>query len=169
MLAERGYRPVEFASVMYRPVQGGESIAPNGRIRIRPVGDGEHRLWAETTARGWGPELPELAGFLLDLGRINEHREGALSFLAELDGTPVGTAALCLSGGVALLAGACTVPEARRQGVQLALLDARLRHAAGQGCDLAMMCAQPGGASQRNAERHGFRIAYTRTKWQLVR
>jgi len=36
-----------------------------------------------------------------------------------------------------------------------------------QGCDLAMMCAQPGSASQRNAERQGFRIAYTRIKWQL--
>ena len=29
-----------------------------------------------------------------------------------------------------------------------------------------MMCAQPGSASQRNAERHGFRIAYTRMKWR---
>jgi hypothetical protein len=31
-----------------------------------------------------------------------------------------------------------------------------------------MMGAQPGSASQRNAERHGFRIAYTRIKWQLT-
>jgi hypothetical protein len=30
-----------------------------------------------------------------------------------------------------------------------------------------MMVAWPGTESQRNAERHGFRIAYTRTKWQL--
>jgi hypothetical protein len=69
---------------------------------------------------------------------------------------------------VALLAGACTVPEARKQGAQLALLEGRLRAAAEQGCDLAMMCAAPGSASQRNAERHGFRIAYTRIKWRLV-
>jgi hypothetical protein len=68
---------------------------------------------------------------------------------------------------VALLAGACTIPEARQQGAQLALLDYRLRYAADHGCDLAMMGAQPGSASQRNAERHGFRIAYTRIKWQL--
>jgi hypothetical protein len=27
------------------------------------------------------------------------------------------------------------------------------------------MVTQPGSGSQRNAERHGFRIAYTRTKW----
>ncbi len=69
--------------------------------------------------------------------------------------------------GVALLAGASTVPEARRRGAQLALLDARLAYAAERGCDIAMMCAQPGSASQRNAERQGFRIAYTRIKWRL--
>ena len=30
-----------------------------------------------------------------------------------------------------------------------------------------MMGAPPGSGSQRNAERHGFRIAYTRIKWRL--
>ncbi len=34
------------------------------------------------------------------------------------------------------------------------------------GCDLAMMGALPGSDSQRNAERHGFHIAYTRIKWR---
>jgi hypothetical protein len=29
------------------------------------------------------------------------------------------------------------------------------------------MGALPGSSSQRNAERHGFRIAYTRLKWKL--
>jgi hypothetical protein len=48
------------------------------------------------------------------------------------------------------------------------LLDSRLRYAAEQGCDIAMMCAQPGTPSQRNAERNGFRIAYTRIKWRLA-
>jgi hypothetical protein len=28
------------------------------------------------------------------------------------------------------------------------------------------MVATPGSASQRNAERNGFRVAYTRIKWQ---
>jgi hypothetical protein len=31
-----------------------------------------------------------------------------------------------------------------------------------------MMGALPGSSSQRNAERLGFRIAYTRTKWRLL-
>jgi hypothetical protein len=30
------------------------------------------------------------------------------------------------------------------------------------------MGAAPGSASQRNAERQGFRIAYTRMKWRLA-
>ena len=38
--------------------------------------------------------------------------------------------------------------------------------AAAQGCDIALMGALPGSGSQRNAERHGFRIAYTRIKWK---
>jgi hypothetical protein len=40
-----------------------------------------------------------------------------------------------------------------------------MRYAFDHGCDLAMMVTQPGSESQRNAERNGFRIAYTRTKW----
>jgi hypothetical protein len=55
----------------------------------------------------------------------------------------------------------------RRRGLQSALLRERMRYALAHGYDLAMMAAQPGSDSQRNAERAGFRIAYTRTKWQL--
>jgi hypothetical protein len=73
---------------------------------------------------------------------------------------------LILHEGMALLAGASTVADARRRGLQAALLTARLAHAAELRCDLAMMGAPPGSSSQRNAERNGFRIAYTRIKWR---
>ena len=76
---------------------------------------------------------------------------------------------MSIDGKVALLAGACTVPEARNRGAQSALLDARMAHAANAGCELAMMAALPGSSSQRNAERNGFRMAYTRMKWELLR
>ena len=99
-----------------------------------------------------------------ELGQVSAQSE-SLSFLAELDGKPVATGALIVAGDVALLAGASTVPTARRQGAQLALLEGRLRYAASHGCTVGMMVTEPGSGSQRNAERHGFRIAYTRTKW----
>jgi GNAT superfamily N-acetyltransferase len=164
LLHRRGYRPVEFTSVMYRPVPRRGAPPPDSRLTVRRILPGEESLWAETSARGWSKSA-ELARFMLEFGRVSA--ECTEPFLAVLDGRPIAAGVLSLHGGVALLAGAATVPEARRQGAQRALLEARLRHAAQQGCDLAMMCAQPGSASQRNAERHGFRIAYTRLKWQL--
>lgn len=170
LLNERGYQPTEFTSVMFRPVRPGVRFAElrDENIRVRVVGEDEHELWAETAARGWG-DFPELADFMLGLAQVSAKRSESVSFLAELDGRPIAAGALSVCEGVALLAGASTVPEGRRRGAQLALLDARLRYAVGHGCDLAMMCAQPGSASQRNAERQGFRIAYTRIKWRLAR
>lgn len=169
LLNERGYQPVEFTSVMFRPIRAGARFAGlrNESIRVRAVSGDEHELWAQTAARGWS-EFSELADFMLGLAQVSAKRSDALSFLAELDGQPIATGALSICEGVALLAGASTVPEGRRQGAQLALLDSRLRYAAEQGCDIAMMCALPGSASQRNAERRGFRIAYTRVKWRLA-
>jgi len=169
LLNERGYEPFEFTSVLYRPIQKNLSLATprNEKIQVRLARKGEHELWARISAQGWS-EFGELADFMLEIGQISAQRTGALSFFAELEGQSVATGVLCLDESVALLGGACTIPEARKQGAQLALLESRLRYAAEQGCDLAMMCAQPGSASQRNAERHGFRIAYTRIKWRLA-
>ena len=130
---------------------------------MRAVDAGEADLYARLATRGWS-EFPEVQPFIEGLARLS--LECATCFVAEIGGTPIAAGAVFLHEGVALLAGASTVPEGRRQGAQLALLDARLRFAAAHGCDLAMMCAAPGSASQRNAERNGFRIAYTRTKWQ---
>ena len=81
----------------------------------------------------------------------------------------VATGAMSLNDDVAHLAGASTIANWRGRGAQSALLVARLRFAVDSGCDLAMMAAQPGSASQRNAERQGFRLAYTRTKWRKSR
>lgn len=87
--------------------------------------------------------------------------------MAEVDGKPGAAGVLSIHDNIALFGGAATVPELRRRGLQTALLHERMRYAFERGCDLAMMVAVPGSDSQRNAERKGFRIAYTRTKWQL--
>ncbi|HEV2880264.1 MAG TPA: hypothetical protein VGX24_03065 [Pyrinomonadaceae bacterium] len=170
LLNERGYQPVELTSVMYRPI-GREAdelpAARNDKLTVRVVGEDEHELWAQTAARGWS-EFAEYADQIQELSFISAKRAGAASFMAELDGRAIATGGIGICEGVVLLAGASTIPEGRRQGAQLALLGSRLRFAAERGCDIAMMCAQPGSTSQRNAERHGFRIAYTRIKWRLA-
>ena len=162
-LVARGYRPSEFTSVMHRSVEAALADA-NARVTTRIVKSGEEALWSRISADGWchSQELHQMA---LDLGIVAVTAEGSFAFFAEFDGAPIATGTLCRHGGVALFAGASTIPEARNRGAQRALLDARMGHAARTGCDLAMMCAAPGSPSQRNAERQGFRIAYTRTKW----
>jgi GNAT superfamily N-acetyltransferase len=168
LLNERGYQPFEFTSVMFRPIQRGVHLAvpPNERIQVRLAQADEYEQWAHTAAKGWS-EFKEFADIMFEMARVSAARADGLSFMAELDGQPIATGAMSICEGVALLAGASTIPEARKQGAQLALLASRLSYAAEHGCDLAMMCAAPGSSSQRNAERQGFRIAYTRIKWRL--
>jgi GNAT superfamily N-acetyltransferase len=166
LLCERGYRPIEACSVLYQPLALNGTSEP-GDVNVRIAGPGEEDLWADVSLRAWTHEHPELGGFIRQMSRISLAREHTVCFFAEIDGRAGAAGALCLHDGVALLAGAATVPELRRRGLQRALLHARLRYATEHGCDLAMMVAEVGSASQRNAERAGFRIAYTRTKWRL--
>jgi hypothetical protein len=165
LLNARGYQPCELSNVLVRSL--GPGLEPAGPrtagLVVRLIRDGEQDLWAATARAGWSDVVPE--EMMRDLMGVSARRRSALSFLAELNGKPVAAGALSIHGRVALLAGASTVPEARKRGAQLALLSARLHAAVEHGCDLAMMGALPGSASQRNAERHGFRVAYTRTKW----
>jgi len=163
LLCARGYRPIEISSLMYGRVEA----VPPGEIKVRVIGPDEAELWAEISARGWTHGHPELMPFMQQFGALAAAKEGCSCFLAELDGQPGAAGALNIHDGVALFAGASTVPEMRRRGLQSALLQARMRYASEHGCDLAMMVAEAGGESQRNAERQGFRIAYTRVKWRL--
>jgi len=149
-------------------------VQPVGRLstqqpahtRARAIEANESALWADLSARGWSHEQPELRSFLQNMGKIATARTDGVCFLAEVDGTPGAAGALCLHQGVAVFGGSATVPELRRRGLQAALLWERMRYAHDHRCDLAMIVAQPGSDSQRNAERAGFRIAYTRTKWR---
>jgi len=168
LLNERGYQPIELTSVMYRPIRRGVRLASplNEKVRARLAREGEEELWAQTAAKGWSGET-EFSDTLTGLFYISAKRSVCLSFVAEVDEQAIATGSLLIHDGVALLAGASTIPEGRKQGAQLSLLEIRLRHAAEKGCDIAMMGAAPGSASQRNAERQGFRIAYTRIKWSL--
>jgi GNAT superfamily N-acetyltransferase len=130
-------------------------------VRVRPVREDEAQLCARIMADGWKSEHPELEDFILDIGQVNARRKGTLSFFAELDGRPVATGVLVLHEGVALFGGACTLPEARRRGAHRALFDARLRHAAAQGCDVAMISAGPVGGpvpAQRRARQFPHRL-----------
>ena len=168
LLGRRGYRPVEFTAVLYLPLSEA-AILPleeSGSMQVRVADRDRPQLWTRTAALGWR-EQSEMGVPIAEMMRMVALQEGNVLFLVDFAGLPIATGVLAVSDKVALFAGASTVAEWRRRGAQNALLRNRLEYALEAGCDLAMFCAAPGSSSQRNAERNGFRTAYTRIKFAL--
>src|SRR5204862_3366551 len=90
--------------------------------------------------------------------------EGALAFVATVDGKLVacGTGLVIPEHKVFALCGAGTLAEFRGRGLQTALLRARMAAALKAGCEFAVVVTQGGTTSQRNAERLGFRVRYSK-------
>jgi hypothetical protein len=169
ILHERGYKPIELTTVLYKVLSMDNSSQhqENPEMIIRALRKGEEDNWARTSAQGWSTEMDGLSDFMYKFASIVVNSAGAYPFFGENDGKIISTGMLHIHNNIALLAGTSTIPEERNRGAQNAMLNTRLNYAAAQGCTLAMMCASPGSQSQRNAEKKGFKIAYTRTKWKL--
>jgi GNAT superfamily N-acetyltransferase len=166
-LASRGYTPIESSTVLVRPTEPAR-LSPSGGISVVRCSEADASVWARVFAQSVADESAEPTANMLELGSVIARAGGNVHcFLAELEGEAVAAGVLSIESGIGLLAGAGTVPRARKQGAQSALLAARSSFAAAQGADLAMVVAGPGSSSQRNAERQGFRAVYTRSKWQL--
>jgi len=165
LLCARGYRPIELSSVMYQPIALPATQLPT-EASVRIANPIDAALWADLSAKGWASDYPEMERSIREFGSLAFNRDSTVNFLAEFEGVPGATGSLCLYEDIALFGGASTIPELRRRGLQAALLAARMTYAHDQGFKLAMMVTAAGSQSQRNAERTGFKIAYTRTKWR---
>ncbi len=106
--------------------------------------------------------LTDNADFAREVTWPTAHRPDTTCFLAWIGDTPAGGAAIAIQGDACLLYYASTRPELRRMGVQTALLAARLRYAEEAGCRLAVVHSSPATSSERNVQRSGFRLAYSR-------
>jgi GNAT superfamily N-acetyltransferase len=167
LLADRGYRPIELSTVLVQDIAG-STVAPASQgLGVRTMQPPDRAAWIETSVAGWANDAM-LAAIMRSIAEVASANDAMVHFLAERDGAPIATGSLGIHDGVAVLAGASTIPSARGLGAQALLLAARLAEAGRRGCQIAMMVTAPGSTSQRNAERRGFRVAYTRTKWRLA-
>lgn len=160
-LNRRGYRLAEFEQVMVRVLGDGEPSPRDPEIEITAI----DRMDDDRYLAAVGPNFTEdgiLTPDLRDMMKAALRMRCATSFLATCGRVEAGGGSLLIHEGVAMLAGAATLPAFRKRGVHSALFVERLRRARDAGCDLAVMGAKPGSASQRNAERKGFRVAYTK-------
>lgn len=158
-LGRRGYRATEFNNVLVKPLRDAE-IPPAPRVRLASVG--ERDLWSHTVGHGFF-EQAELTDSEMDVGRAIFSMPGGRCYLAETEsGEAAAGGALAVAHGLATLFADSTVAQFRRQGLHRELIAARLQAAAFLGCDLAAASTLPGSASQRNYERLGFRVVYTK-------
>jgi GNAT superfamily N-acetyltransferase len=161
-LARRGYRLASFENVWLRPVDAGEIFPPPPpAIRVAEISPAEADLWVETVSRGFA-EREELTQADRDIAAPFPHIGSMTCLLAWIGDEAAGAASIGLRRGLASLLNASTRPAFRGRGVQTALLHHRLALTVAAGCDLATVQTQPGSGSQRNVERQGFRLAYTK-------
>ncbi len=167
MLGARGYRVSGFNNVLVRRLDPRRSFSPpTDGIEIGRATTDETGLWARTVAQGlFAPEGPPPA--MLGVFETMCHLPGAVPFLARVNGRIAGGGLVAIDQGLARLSGTSTLPDFRGRGVHRALVHARLGLATAERCDLAAVGAVPGSVSQRNVERRGFRVAYTRARMVL--
>jgi GNAT superfamily N-acetyltransferase len=162
---KRDYHVTEFSNVMARPLQSTEVWSLLADVTIERASQGQIELWTLTVAQGFSENFP-VTQEILEVMKMFAMGPGAECYLARVDGKVAGGATLSIRNGVAGLFGASTLSSFRNRGVQTALLRTRLQRAAKAGCELAVSLAQPGSASQRNITRQGFRVLYTRVKFE---
>jgi GNAT superfamily N-acetyltransferase len=163
MFKERGYGIAELNNVLYRRLDRDEKLAPapTGCEIRRGLREGAETQSAIVERAFFPDGAPEaFTGLLTPLYQM----EGAVTFVAVVEGKTAacGAGLVIPEHRIFAACGAGTLAEFRGLGLQTALLRARLAAAAEAGCEYAVVVTQGGTVSQRNCERLGFRVAYSK-------
>ncbi len=159
-LGRRGYAIAEFNSVLVRRISPEEPFTLPSGVAIERVTPETVKPWMNSIAEGFSQDISVAEDVFGGFAAL----PGALPFLARIEGKVVGGCGgrIIPEARIAALFGTATLAPYRRRGVQTALIAQRLHEAAKAGCEYAVVSTHPGSGSQRNMERRGFRLAYTK-------
>ena len=161
-LSRRGYVIDDFETVLVRVLLDSDVLPePDPAIDIRVVEPDEYDFWGLQVVRGFSAN-DELTEADVRLGQTVGRQDDIIKLLALIDGEPAGTGELAIRDGVGWFSADTTLAPFRGRGIQTAMQRRRLQLAREAGCGLVVTESQPGSGSQRNMERHGFSIVYTR-------
>lgn len=161
---ERGYAIAELNNVLYRKLEAMDELhlAGSEAFEVRRARFEEAEQAGAIVEKAFFPDgAPEaFRGLIAPLYQM----ERGLALVAALDGKLVacGAGVVIPDHRVFALCGAGTLVEYRGRGLQTALVIARMHAAAKVGCEYAVVVTQGGTTSQRNVERLGFRVAYSK-------
>jgi len=160
LLGERGYGIGEFNTVLIRRVNPKEPLTMPPGVIVERVTKQTEMPWMSAIAKGFETELVVAESVFGGFAAL----PGAMAFLARIEDKVVGGCGgrAIPEARIAAFFGTSTMPEYRGRGVQTALIAKRLHEAGLAGCEYAVVSTHPGSGSQRNMERRGFRVAYTK-------
>lgn len=165
LLARRAYIVTEFSNVLYLGLSGDPGIAklPAGP-RVAMATRDQSKIWAETVSNGFsdGEDVPPV---MQEVSATFFHQDKVTHLLVELDGVVAAAGAVAVIDETATIFATGTLPSFRGRGAQSALIRGSLEVAMANRCTLAMATTACGSTSQRNFERQGFQIAFTRSKF----
>jgi GNAT superfamily N-acetyltransferase len=163
-LTSAGAAQIGFHAVLYGLPRTHEVATPG--VVVRGVDAREIDRFSDVLLAGLDvPEnvrAHEAVGF-----RLWPEEPGWRLYFAEIDATPAAAGVLSAHDRIGYLAIAGTLPDFRRRGCQTALVQRRLADAAESGCELVTTGATFASQSQRNLERAGLRVAYTKAVWRV--
>ena len=170
-LGDAGFRVAPhggFESVFFRELHPGVieppvPTPPEVRIElVDPADDAACRAYALVAVGGFMPDgmAPREEDLAISIRCMRHPRTRAAA--AYIGDRCVGAGAMEVAGPVAGLFGLSVDPEFRRRGIQQALMAYRLNLAAAAGAKVATIGTRPGVATERNARRMGFQMAYTK-------
>ena len=160
-LRQNNYEIETFQNILICSLDGDPKYQIPKFTEVRQSPPEEASIWILTTAQGFEEtEVPSQE--TLDILAPNFHARNGICFLALIDGEPAGGGGMYYNEEIVEFGGASTRLAYRRRGVQTAILHARIAAARTQGCNIAMVVTDPGSNSQRNLEKLGFQLAYTK-------
>jgi hypothetical protein len=162
-LVDAGARPLEPIAVLYAQAEP-SAVPPRPEVRRAAQDEALHfgLLHLEGHGVPAGVREVDAPGVAAALAR-----DDVRGYIAGVDGEDAAAGVLFVHGADAYAATASTVELFRGRGCQAALLARRLTDAAEAGAELFSSLTVLGSPSQRNLERAGLRVAYTKTVWRL--
>ncbi|MEO0629679.1 MAG: GNAT family N-acetyltransferase [Planctomycetota bacterium] len=174
-LGERGFVIREFENTWYRPTPAGltpEDVLlnawPTGNdgepMRVEVVQPGDETLLrtaVEVSMAGFVPEGYDFGESEMAIHRKMVEMPFCRKIVAWMDGEVIASGGMKSRPPLGAMFGVTVREPWRNRGVQQALMAWRLATAADDGCRTVVIHGTPGEPTERNAQRMGFRLAYT--------
>ena len=168
-LSSRGFTPTGSEEVLAmalgtRPLPRPPHPPPEGlTLEVLDVGDpAALKQWIEVSSSGFRPEGVPMEGHFFGITRRLALHPRTTCHVARIGGEVAGASTMEVWDDMGALFGTSVLPAHRRQGVQLALMFARLEALQQGGLRYATVGSRPGIATERNAVQIGFTPAYTK-------